>query len=159
MTRTYRFRYPLTLDQNVTRPVAGSVFTATLAALLRPELSWLMVPVFADCILRFIHPRLSPMAQIMKAICRGVLKIEPEPRFSPPKRFAVLIGMIVTGGMSVAYVLELSFAFLVLGIALLVASSLQAFVGYCIGCEIYNLLIKASIIRPASAEGDRIMSI
>ena len=65
----------------------------------------------------------------------------------PPKRFAQGIGAVVTVGASIAWfgfgsalVANLLLAVLV------VAAGLEAVFGYCIGCRVFGLLMRAGVI-------------
>lgn len=84
---------------------------------------------------RFVRPRLAPPSEL------------EDPR---PPTFAQLIGLLVTGvglllalaGVAGAVVVSAAFAF--------VAAFLNAAFGYCLGCQIYLLLVRGRIIRPTS---------
>ena len=88
-----------------------------------------------------------PFAAFFKAVIRP--RLGPGETEDPrPPRFALLIGFVLT---TVGLVLELAAVpyGLVAAIAFIViASFLQAFVGYCLGCQVYLLLARAGIIRP-----------
>ena len=64
-----------------------------------------------------------------------------------PPRFALLVGFVVS---SVGLLLEVAGVPLGLAIAagvLIVASSLQAFAGLCLGCQVFVLLVRVGAIR------------
>ncbi|OLS19919.1 MAG: hypothetical protein HeimC2_39450 [Candidatus Heimdallarchaeota archaeon LC_2] len=138
--------YPIYLDENVSRPIALTVFTGAFVTLLRPEFSWLMYFLLVDFILRYIHPKLSPLVFINSSISKSILNTENRPKFSPPKRFAMLIGIIFSGSISLTIALNFVFAQQVITILLLVAAFLQGFYEYCVGCAIYDFLVKIGLI-------------
>ncbi len=139
--------YPPTIDENISRPVATTVFTIGLITILRPEFNWLVILLFVDFGLRYIHPKLSPLVWITRFISRDILHLDPVPYYSPPKRFAIFIGLIITGLMSLMYFLNLQALLIILTVILLFAANLQGFFGYCVGCKVYDLLIKMGIFR------------
>lgn len=139
--------YPNSLDENVSRPVASIVFTLTLITLLIPELRFIIYLLFLDFILRYIHPKLSPLVFVVNIISRNVLKNEVLPYFSPPKRFAIFIGIIITGLMSLSLLLSIDFIYMLLTFILLLATVLQGFFGYCIGCHFFDILVQFKVIK------------
>ena len=139
-------KFPQYLDDNVSRPVAIVVFMTSFTTLLRPEFSVLLIFLFGDFILRYIHPKLSPTVFFSRTI-NNVLGNEPKPKFSPPKRFAILIGIIVSGLASLGLLISSSPLVLISTSVLLFASFLQGFFGYCVGCKVHDLLIKIGLIN------------
>lgn len=139
--------YPNSLDENVSRPVASIVFTFTLITLILPNLQFIIYLVFLDFILRYIHPKLSPLVFVVKTISRNILKNEVLPYFSPPKRFAILIGIVITGLMSISLLFSIDYMWIILNFTLLLASVLQGFFGYCIGCKVFDILVRFKVIK------------
>lgn len=90
-----------------------------------------------------------PYGLIYKTFVRPRLAAPTELEDPRPPTFAQLIGLIVTGvglalgllGVPVAIGVAAAFAF--------VAAFLNAAFGYCLGCQIYLLLVRARIIRNA----------
>ena len=77
----------------------------------------------------------------------------PKPVPGPPKRFAQAMGVVFS---VTAAVLALGFglrgvAYAVMG-GLLVAASLEAFLGYCLGCKIFALLMRTGVIPESVCE-------
>jgi hypothetical protein len=92
-------------------------------------------------------PRFSPLALVVTRVVRPSLPIEGRLVPGPPKRFAQLLGAIFT---VTAAVLTYGFdrfdlAQWVLAI-LLVPASLEAFLGFCMGCQVFGWLMRAGII-------------
>jgi hypothetical protein len=67
----------------------------------------------------------------------------------PPKRFAQGIGAAFSIAASVLWILDLHTASRVVIFMLAGAASLEAFVGYCLGCAIFSRLMRWGVI-PAS---------
>lgn len=80
----------------------------------------------------FVRPRLTPPAEL------------EDPR---PPTFAQLVGLIVTGVGLVLGLLGVPAAIGVAAAFAFVAAFLNAAFGYCLGCQIYLLLVRARIIR------------
>jgi hypothetical protein len=140
-------RYPPTIDENIFRPIATTVFTVALITLLKTDLNWLVIPLFIDFVLRYLHPKFSPLVWITKLISKDILHIETLPYYSPPKRFAVLIGAVITGFMTLSYMYQLHQLQMILTVILLIAANLQGFFGYCIGCKIHEFMVKVGFIN------------
>jgi len=92
-------------------------------------------------------PRFSPLALVVTRVVTPSLPIEGRLVPGPPKRFAQLLGAIFT---ITAAVLTYGFdrfdlAQVVLAI-LLVPASMEAFVGFCVGCQIFSWLMRVGII-------------
>lgn len=83
----------------------------------------------------FIRPRLAPPTEL------------EDPR---PPTFAQLVGLIVTGVGLVLGLLGVPSAVPIAAAAAFVAAFLNAAFGYCLGCQIYLLLVRGRIIRPTS---------
>ena len=139
--------YPLYIDDNMTRPTASITFVFTLIALIIPNMSWLMYAIFLDFTLRYIHPLYSPHTHFHRIIIYKLLHQDKKPSFSPPKRFAVLIGVIMTFLMSILAFFNIVILFQFIGIFMLIASGLQGFYNYCLGCTVYNWLIVSGFIK------------
>ena len=81
-----------------------------------------------------VRPRLAPPAEL------------EDPR---PPTFAQLVGFIVTGTGVVLGLVGLEFAVPIAASLAFVAAFLNAAFGYCLGCRIYLLLVRARLIRAA----------
>lgn len=148
--------YPAYLDENVSRPIALTVFTGALISLMRPEYNWIIFILFIDFLLRYIHPKLSPLVLFASFVGRDILHNEIIPKFSPPKRFAILIGVIFSGIISVSILNELEFIQILFTTLLLFAAFLQGFYGYCVGCKVFDFLVKIKVINPNKPIGNGI---
>ena len=81
---------------------------------------------------RVIRPRLSPPKELEDA--------------SPP-RFAQLVGLFVSTLGFVLAALAVPFGIAIAAGALFAASTLQAYFGYCLGCQMYLGLRRLGVIR------------
>lgn len=141
------FRFPNPVNEVSARIVAaGVVVLASLIALTGWK--FLLIPLAYGFIARVATgPKLSPLGLFVTKIVTPRLPFSEKPVPGPPKRFAQAMGVVFS---VTATVLWLGFdnrvaATVVLGL-LVVAASLESFVGYCLGCKIFGLLMRAGII-------------
>lgn len=76
----------------------------------------------------------------------------PTEREDPaPPTFAQLVGFIVTSLGLVLHLVGVPWALVIAASAAFIAAFLNAAVAYCLGCQLYVLLVRAGIIRRRSA--------
>ena len=98
-------------------------------------------------------PTLSPLGQFVTRVVTPALPIDPRPTPGPPKRFAQGIGAT----LSVSAVVAL-FAFGGLGVArvlvamIVAAATLESVFAFCLGCVIFNQLMRVGIIPESVCE-------
>lgn len=90
-----------------------------------------------------------PFGLIFRALVRPRLEPPSELEDPRPPTFAQLVGFIVTGTGVVLGLLGLQFAVPIAASLAFVAAFLNAAFGYCLGCQIYLLLVRARVIRAA----------
>ena len=142
------FRFPHPVNETATRITAtGVVILSALTLVLQQR--WLLVPLAYGFAARALAgPRLSPLARLAVALGRR------RPRYTagPPKRFAQACG----AGFSLA---ALGFAFtghetgawILVGV-LIAFASLEAFAGFCVGCKVFALGMRAGLVPEATCE-------
>jgi hypothetical protein len=90
----------------------------------------------------------------------GVLyRVAVRPRLAPPTEledpapptFAQGVGLVVTGLGLVVFAFGVPAALPIAAALAFVAAFLNAVFGYCLGCQIYLLLVRAGLIRKAAA--------
>ena len=118
------------------------------------DVPWLMFVIAYGFIARVLAgPRLSPLAQLAGKVIVPRLRLPYDPVPGPPKRFAAAIGI----GFSVtALILEFGLgyttaAYSVLGM-LIFAAGLEAVFGFCLGCQVFAILMKTGIISKETCE-------
>jgi len=141
------FTFPDPVNEVSARLVAtGVVVLATTAITF--DLRWLTVLLAYGFVARVLTgPTLSPLGQLVTRVVTPRTPFEAKLVPGPPKRFAQGIGAAFT---ITAAVLTYGFdnwiaAQVVLGV-LVVAASLEAFVGLCLGCKAFALLMRAGVI-------------
>jgi hypothetical protein len=95
-------------------------------------------------------PKLSPLGQLVTRVVTPRLDVPPKMVAGPPKRFAQGIGAVFSVS---AAVLALGFdqrvaAYVLLG-GVIVAATLESVFAYCIGCKIFNGLMRLGVIPEA----------
>ncbi|MEO7572982.1 MAG: DUF4395 domain-containing protein [Acidimicrobiales bacterium] len=141
------FDFPNPVNEVSARLVAGGVVLMGVATVAF-DLRWMTVVLAYGFVARVLAgPTLSPLGQLVTRVVTPALGVEPRLVPGPPKRFAQAIGATFT---VTAAVLTYGFdrfdaAQVVLG-ALIVAASLEAFAGLCLGCKAFAVLMRAGVI-------------
>lgn len=145
-------RFPAVVDEISARLVATGVVTM---AVLYLATGWapLMLLAAYGFLARFVAgPRFSPLGLLVTKAIRPLLSTAaPRETAGPPKQFAQGIGAVFTVGASVAH-----YGFHAQGLALLlmatlvVAASLEAALGFCLGCRLFAGLMRLGLIPEAT---------
>lgn len=125
---------------------AGVVLLATITIVF--DVRWLTLVLAYGFVARVLTgPKLSPLGQLVTRVITPALDLEPRLVPGPPKRFAQGIGAAFTlTAAALAYGPDrFDLAQLVLG-ALVIAASLEAFVGLCLGCKAFAILMRLGVI-------------
>lgn len=139
--------FPDPVNEVSARLVAGGVVTMGVATIAL-DLRWMTLVIAYGFVARVLTgPTLSPLGQLVPRVVTPRLPVAPKLVPGPPKRFAQGIGVAFS---ATAAVLTFGFdafgpAQVVLGM-LVVAASLEAFVGFCLGCQAFALLMRAGVI-------------
>jgi len=146
------FGFPNPVNEKAARVVAG-VVALTGVAILVTGAHWLLVPVAYGFWARVLTgPRLSPLGRVAMTVVAP--RLGP-PRYvaGPPKRFAQGMGAAVS---TVAAVLALGFgadaAANVLTAALVVAATVEPVFAFCLGCQVFGLLMRAGLVPEETCE-------
>ena len=145
--------FPDPVDEVSARLVAGGVVLLTTGILLTGQ-AWVTLVLALGFAARVLTgPKLSPLGLFVTRVLRPRLPIAARPVPGPPKRFAQGMGLAFS---STAAVLALGFgrwtAAAVVLAMLLVAASLEAFVGLCLGCRIFAVLMRLGVIPEETCE-------
>ncbi|HEY2333107.1 MAG TPA: DUF4395 domain-containing protein [Acidimicrobiales bacterium] len=147
------FSFPDPVNEGSARLVATGVVIMVVAATTLDLRSLTLVLAYGFLARVLTGPKLSPLGLFVTRVLTPRLPFAPRPVPGPPKRFAQGIG---AGFTVTAAVLTYGFhtwwaAQVVLGL-LLVAASLEAFAGLCLGCRAFALLMRAGIIPESVCE-------
>ncbi|RDV44458.1 DUF4395 domain-containing protein [Leifsonia sp. ku-ls] len=99
----------------------------------------------------FAGIRRHPYGALYRALIRPRLAPPTELEDPAPPTFAQGVGLIVTGVGLVLFLVGVPLALPVAAALAFVAAFLNAVFGYCLGCQLYLLLVRARLIRRAAA--------
>jgi hypothetical protein len=140
------FSFPNPVNEKAARVVAG-VVALTGVVILATGWHWLLVALAYGFWARVLTgPTLSPLGRLAM---RGIAPRLGAPKYvpGPPKRFAQGMGAAVS---TTATVLALGFgadgAADLLVAVLVVAATLESVVAFCLGCQVFALLMRAGLI-------------
>ncbi|HXA73662.1 MAG TPA: DUF4395 domain-containing protein [Acidimicrobiales bacterium] len=140
------FSFPNPVNEVSARLVAaGVVLTSVLAIAF--DLKWLTVVIAYGFVARVLTgPTLSPLGQLVTRVITPRLGLAARPVAGPPKRFAQGIGAAFS--LSALVLTGLGYwtaAQAVLGL-LVVAATLEAALGICLGCMTFGVLMRAGVV-------------
>jgi hypothetical protein len=144
------FSFPNPVNEVSARLVAAGVVLMSLTALVF-QIEWLVVVIALGFIARVsTGPTLSVLGQVVTRVITPRLPVAAKPVPGPPKRFAQGIGVVFAVTSAVLLlVFDADLAgWIVLG-ALAVAATLESVFAYCLGCQIFAVLIRVGLV-PAS---------
>lgn len=140
------FSFPNPVNELSARLVATGVVLQSIAYLVIREW-WVLVPLAFGFVARVTSgPRVSPLGLLVTRVV--VPRLDREPRWvpGPPKRFAQGIGASFSVTALVLESVGADTAAVVVIAMLLVAASLEAFVGFCLGCVMFSGLIRLGVV-------------
>lgn len=140
------FSFPNPVNEVSARLVAGGVVLGSLAA-IGFEQPWLAIPLAYGFVARVLTgPTLSPLGQLVTRVITPRLGVAPKYVAGPPKRFAQGIGAVVTSTAALFFVVgEADATYVVLGL-IVIAATLESVFTFCIGCQIFKLLMRVGVI-------------
>ena len=138
--------FPNPVNELSARLVAGGVVLMA-AATIAFDLEWMTLVLAYGFTARVLAgPRYSPLALVVTRIVTPSLPVDGRLVPGPPKRFAQLLGAIFTVTAALlTFAGRFDLAQWVLAV-LLVPASLEAFAGFCVGCWLFNQLMRAGVI-------------
>jgi hypothetical protein len=141
------FSFPNPVNDVSARLVASGVVILSVLTIVLDE-PWLLVPLAYGFVARVLTgPTLSPLGQLVTRVLVPKLPFEAKYVPGPPKRFAQAIGATLSVS---AVILHFGFgattaAYVCVGM-ITAAASLEAFLGFCLGCTIFGALMRAGVI-------------
>jgi hypothetical protein len=139
------FAFPNPVNEYAARITAGLVVLLAGATLVTGS-GWGLALIAAGFWLRVLFgPRISPLALLSVKVLAprlGRPKLVP----GPPKRFAQGLGTAVSSTALVLFALGAAPAAWIVLAVLILAASLEAFAGFCLGCVIFGLLQRRGLI-------------
>jgi Domain of unknown function (DUF4395) len=136
------FSFPNPVNEKAARIVAGAVAVAGLT-ILATGAYWLLVPVAYGFWARVLTgPTLSPLARVAMNVAPG----RPKYVAGPPKRFAQGMGAVITTTATILWLAGATTAAGVLVGMLVVAATLESVFAYCLGCQVFGVLMRAGLV-------------
>jgi hypothetical protein len=139
------FAFPNPVNEYAARITAGLVVVLAAATMLTGS-GWGLLLIAVGFWLRVLFgPRISPLALLSVKVLAprlGRARLVP----GPPKRFAQGIGAAVSTTALVLFAAGAVPAAWIALAVLVVAASLEAFAGFCLGCVIFGLLQRRGLI-------------
>ncbi len=139
--------FPDPVNETSARLVAAGVVILTVTILITQS-GWLLWVLAYGFLARVLTgPTLSPLGQLVTRQLTPRLDVDHRLVPGPPKRFAQGIGAVLSIGAVTAYygfdATGLSFALVA---AITFAATLESAFGYCLGCTIFNGLMRIGVI-------------
>jgi len=135
-----------TVNEKVARMNAAMTVLAILLFVFTPA-KWIIFILGVDFLLRgFAKSSYSPLSTMNKWLLT-FLKVEPAMVNAGPKKFAAKIGFFFCLAIAVCHLIGLSSAANIIGLTMLLFAFLEASFGYCVGCKMYSLFLKANFIK------------
>lgn len=134
----------------------GSSASATLGALSPLQRavdpgSLLLALIAALFAWSLISPKSQPWSVVFRLLVRPKLGAPAEWEDARPPRFAQGVGLVVVGAGLLLHIVGVPWALVIAAVAAFAAAALNATIGFCLGCEIYLLLLRIGVIRVADA--------
>ena len=140
------FSFPNPVNETSARLVAGGV-VAQGVAFLATRQWWVLIPLVYGFLARVLGgPRFSPLGQVVTRVVTPRLDIEHRFVAGPPKRFAQAIGLVFSAGALLSWPLGAHPVSYVLIGGLVVAATLESVFAICLGCLVFNRLIRWGLI-------------
>jgi hypothetical protein len=139
------FSFPNPVNEKAARIVAGVVMVVALAALLTSAYWLLALLAYGFWARVLTGPTLSPLGQFATRIAApwlGAPKYVP----GPPKRFAQGMGATITTAAGMLALAGATAGADVLIAMLVVAAALESIFAFCLGCQIFALLMRTGLI-------------
>lgn len=150
------FGFPETVNETSARLVALGVVAQSVLFLVVREW-WVLVPLAYGFVARVVAgPTFSPLGIVVTRVLTPTLsrvtghegRIVP----GPPKRFAQGIGVVFSVSALIASLAGATPVAVGVILGLTAAASLEAFVGYCLGCAIFAQLMRLGVIPESVCE-------
>ncbi len=140
------FSFPNPVNEKAARTVAFVVMVLAAVA-LATSWYWLVAVLAYGFIARVLSgPTLSPLGRLASSVIAPRLGAE-KPVPGPPKRFAQAMGAVITTTAAIA-----ALGFSAHGLAdallglLILAAGLESILAFCVGCQIFALLMRIGLI-------------
>jgi hypothetical protein len=142
--------FPNPVNEVAARLVA-SVVAVTALVIVGTGWLWLTVPLAYGFWARVLTgPKLSPLGRAAVAVAPRLAPVKSVP--GPPKRFAQGIGATLSTIALVAWLIGAPGLALVMVALIAVAATLESVFAFCLGCQVFALLMRVGIIPESVCE-------
>ena len=146
------FSFPNPVNDVAARTVATGVVAMGLLV-AGAGWGWVLIPLTYGFVARVLAgPRISPLGQFAVKVVAPRLPQHEKLVPGPPKRFAQAIGVTFTVTASALWLLGQPGAARIVVAMLVVAASLEAFLGLCLGCKAFAALMRLGVIPDTVCE-------
>lgn len=143
-------RFPAIVDDVTVRLIAGVILGIGAIALVTQQW-WVYAVLAADFLARsVVGPQVSPLARFVQRFVRPRVRVATRPTAGAPKQFAAAIGAVMTTAATVFLLVDTTVGStgayhvaLGIGVVMVVFPALEAFLGLCVGCKVFAVLIRA----------------
>ncbi len=150
--RSSVFSFPNPVNDVAARTVATGVVAMGLAVAVLGW-GWVLIPLTYGFVARVLTgPTLSPLGTFAVRVVAPRLPRHEKLVPGPPKRFAQGIGVAFTVTASTLWLTGHPGPARVVVALLVVAATLEAAFGFCLGCKVFGLLMKAGIVPESVCE-------
>jgi hypothetical protein len=140
------FSFPNPANDTSARIVATGVVIMAVTFVITGN-GWVLLPLTYGFAARVATgPTLSPLGQLSVRVITPLIKVQHKMVPGPPKRFAQTVGLAFTATASVLYLVDNLTAARIVMIMLIGAAGLEAFLGYCLGCKMFAILMRFGLI-------------
>jgi hypothetical protein len=147
------FSFPNPVNETSARTVAGVVAVLAVCAVAFQQ-GWLIAVLAYGFVARALTgPTLSPLGLVATRVVTPLLPVRHRYAPGPAKRFAQTIGAIFTVTAALVWYVAGSHlaASILLGL-IAVFASLEAGLGYCVGCKVFSAGMRLGLVPPQVCE-------
>jgi hypothetical protein len=146
------FGFPNPVNETSARLVAtGAVLMSVLFVVTGNP--YILIPLTYGFVARVLMgPRISPLGRIATQLITPRISRPHKMVAGPPKRFAQGIGAVFSLTGSILWLADFQLASRIVVGMLAAAASLEAFVGFCLGCAIFARLMRWGLIPESVCE-------
>ena len=138
------------IDGNVPR-MNGLITLIIIALGAYNNIFWILLAI--DFSLRSFTMKYSPVANFSKTVLNS-LNIKPKPIEAAPKKFAAKIGLMMSIALVVISLMGYYQFSVYFSIFFAIPVFLETFLSYCLGCQIYSILLKFNVIKHKLNDSD-----
>ena len=143
------FSFPNPVNEKAARVVAGVVCVLSIVTLATGAYWIAAVLAYGFAARVASGPTFSPLGQLASRVIAPRLGA-PKLVAGPPKRFAQSIGLVLTTAVALLGLVAGEHTLADVGLALMIAgSALESLLAFCVGCQLFALLMRAGLIPAA----------